>query len=106
MCRPLTLHHTDHGYVSWCNHCEHISVAFGNVLMTILPSQAGCFITLLSHDIQHYRNKISENEKAFIYNSDSNSVRLILNFKEIENLYALLYPSLLLYEAQQILYGE
>jgi hypothetical protein len=105
MCSSVTLHHNEHGYVTWCKSCDYISIAFGNVIMTVLPGQVMRLMKILSHDIRRYKNKISEKEKAFIYHSDSDSMRLILNYAEINQLSKLLGQSMLMYEANLIISG-
>lgn len=104
MCKPNTLHHNKHGYVSWCAECQHMSVAFGNLMMALAPAQLEGFIRILSIDADSYKGKICIGEKAFVYNSDSAHVKMVLNYKEVEQLLDLLNKAWLIHQVNELLF--
>jgi hypothetical protein len=105
MCKAVTLHHNEHGYVSWCGHCSHMSLAFGNMMVAFGVPQAESFVKVLSLDAGQYAGRICVKEKAFVYNSDSRHVKFVLNYTEVEQLLELLNKALLMHEVKQLL-GE
>jgi hypothetical protein len=103
MCKPITLHHNEHGYISWCKQCNHINIAFGTIVFAISPKQFEVFISQVNVDVQHYENRICCKEKSLMYNTDSSNVNMVLCYNELLVLADLLNNASLIYEAQQIL---
>lgn len=106
MCKPETLHYNEHGYVSWCSNCRYMSLAFGNMMVAFGVRQAEAFVKVLSVDADQYAGKICVKEKAFVYNSDSQHVKFVLNYMEVEHLLELLNKALLMHEVKQLINGE
>jgi len=105
MCKSVTLHHSEHGYVAWCGRCRHMSLAFGNMMVAFGVAQAEAFVKVLSADATQYAGRVCVKEKAFVYNSDSQHVKFVLNYTEVEQLLELLNKALLMHEIRALL-GE
>jgi hypothetical protein len=105
MCVPETLHHNEHGYVSWCAQCRYLNLAFGNMMVAFNTPQAEGFLKVLAVDAAQYEGRICVNEKAFVYNSDSRHVKFVLNYKEVQNLMELLNKALLMHHVKELISG-
>ncbi len=103
MCKPITLHHTKHGYVSWCKQCNHINIAYGTIVFALTPEQFVSFVSLVNADVVQYQGRMCCREKSLMYNTDSSNVNIVLSYSELLVLSDLLINASLLYEAQQIL---
>ena len=103
MCKPITLHHNEHGYISWCKQCNHINIAFGTIVFAISVEQFETFIQLVNTDIIQYEGKVCCKEKSLMYNTDSSHVNMVLCYSELILLAELLNKATLLFQAHQIL---
>lgn len=103
MCKPITLHNNQHGYVSWCKQCDHINIAFGTIVFAISLEQFEQFTHTVNADLIQYNGKICCKEKSLMYNTDSSHVNMVLCYTELTLLAELLNKATLLFEAHQIL---
>lgn len=103
MCNPVILHQCNKGYVCWCPQCDFIHVAFGTGILLLRPEQYLNFSEVIAHDLRTYTDPASREQKAFVYSTDSERVRIVLNYKELVELRRMLCESILMYEVHQLL---
>lgn len=105
-CNYLTLFYSKDGYVVKCIHCSKIQMAFGNVILN-----------LSTREFQEMRlktiDKIRENkfpafpeQKNITYNTDSDNIRLVFSFRDLEVFYEMLQQANLMLEVNNILLNQ
>jgi len=103
MCTPETLFHNENGYVAWCRSCNYISLAFGTMMMSVKPEAIKALIGCLQADIERYKGCFCDVEKAFLYDTDSQLVKIVLNYREVLSLTDLLCQAMLIHRASLLL---
>lgn len=104
MCKPVTLHQTKKGCISWCPECDHINIAFGTVVFALTSRQFAAFRTTLNNDLTHCCAQVPRCGKILRYNTDSHNVGIVLNYVELVQLTSLMNYSALLFTAYLIIY--
>lgn len=103
MCSPIKLKHNQYGYISWCNDCNNINIAFHTILFSLNTSQFENFSSILSNDVNNTEKCNQNIEKSFLYNTDSLNVNIILNYIELVQLAELVADSFLQYRSLQLI---
>lgn len=102
MCdRMDILHHGIHGYVARCCSCDRFQVAFGTTLMHFEEDGLRELAADVRENRTVFRDRICIGEKAFLFDADAPSMRLLLCYAELERLDDLLSEALWLHDVFQ-----
>jgi hypothetical protein len=99
----IPLHHTPHGFIGFCDHCQKIHLAFGVVFMQLDLTEFRTWHLHLQAEMHQAQHRICPKEKHFLFPTESPNLRLLFNWKELEQLDELIAPALLMLETNEIL---
>jgi hypothetical protein len=99
----IPLHHTPHGFIGYCDQCQKIHLAFVVVFMQLDLTEFRTWHLRLQKEMFHAQHRICPKEKHFLFPTESANLRLLFNWKELEQLDELIAPALLLIETKEIL---
>lgn len=99
MCdRMDILHHGVHGYVARCRSCDRFQIAFGTTLMTFDEEGLRELAMDVKDNRKVFRDRICIGEKAFLFDAQAPSMRLLLCYAELERFDDLLSEALWLHD--------
>lgn len=105
MCKLKILELNEYGYVAKCEKCNHIQIAFGNIVMTQEEKEFHEFKKFISH---RYKSRQTENEivcpqhKSIYLQIPNSNIKFLFNKNELEKLNELLEQSSILLEVEKI----
>lgn len=106
MCdRMEILHHGMHGYVARCCSCARFQLAFGTTLMSFEEAGLRALAADVRDNREVFRDRICIGEKAFLFDADTPSMRLLLCYAELEQLDDLLSEALWMHGVLELISG-
>jgi hypothetical protein len=101
-CEYNTLHHCEHGYVIQCKNCGSYQVAFGNMMLKLMPEEYQAFKDYLQ---KQYKKGLTDEPqtKNIQIPTDSHRVAMIFSRQEAEKLLDLLLQAQLMQQVYESL---
>jgi len=102
-CQYNTLHNGEEGYVVKCCHCNGYQMAFGNIMLNLLPEEFKALLDYVALKNKSFQ-KIDERHSKLIHiPTDSRKVGLVFTPEEITKLNDLLQQAHLMQQVYQTL---
>ena len=105
-CNYLTLFYSKEGYVVKCIHCDKIQMAFGNVILNLSQKEFQEIRLETIDKIREHRNPAFPEQKNITYYTDSDNIRLVFSYKDLELFYEILQQANLMLEVNNILLNQ
>ncbi|MEL6590790.1 MAG: DUF6686 family protein [Bacteroidota bacterium] len=103
MCNKLdVLRRTEKGYIMHCKGCGRLQLGFGTTVMSMAKVHLVALGKEIEFQLLHWKNRIPRGEKSFFFATDSQNVKLVLCYAEMEWLSDLISESLLILDAQSL----
>lgn len=90
MCCFKTLYRNDHGYVSKCDSCRHVHIAFGTTVLALNHEQFLSFSETVDAYYESNRNRCSRDQKSIQIPTIVRSIMLLYTVNELEQFTLLL----------------
>lgn len=85
-CHYTTLHNSELGYVVQCAHCSGFQLAFGNVMLNLLPEEFKALLDYVAMKQESFSNMDDMQSKTVHIPTDSRKVGLVFTPTEISQL--------------------
>ncbi|MBZ4189153.1 DUF6686 family protein [Niabella beijingensis] len=102
MCSFKTLYYAEDGYLIVCNECRHFQLAFQTTLLTMTAQDLQVFHTLVKEN-REYNADINSGRKNIYIPTPLEGYGMILNRKELEELFQLLETAEVNFKAECLL---
>ncbi|MEL7532638.1 MAG: DUF6686 family protein [Bacteroidota bacterium] len=107
MCNRLeVIRQTEKGYLMHCRGCGRFQLGFGTTAISMGKKHLRALWKELEFQLLHWKNRLPKGEKSFFFATDSQNVKLVLCYMEMEWLYDLISESFLILDAQALIKSE
>jgi hypothetical protein len=103
MCHFKSWYFDDNGYVIECTECSCLRVCFGSTMLNLQKENYYAFYNLVCTKKETHIPMHDENTKCIVLVTPSRSVQIILNEKELNDLYYMLQHADTEIKTQQLL---
>lgn len=90
MCIFQQLYAGEEGYVVRCRECSYYQIAFGTTVINMSKSELDAMRGMIVHQLQHPNTAVNDEAKAAWLPTPFDGYSLILSFKELRLLEAML----------------
>ncbi len=94
------LHCNQNGYIGYCNCCQRILVAFGVVMFSMDYLNLMAWQQKIAFELRNFASHSCPNAKHFVVNTDCENLRLVLTWREMNQLNDLISPGILLLQIE------
>lgn len=102
-CNYTTLHNCEEGYVVQCAHCNGFQLAFGNVMLNLLPEEFKALLDYVAMKQESFKQTDDMHSKIVHIPTDSRKVGLVFTPTEISQLNDMLQQAHLMQQVYRTL---
>ena len=103
MCHFTNCYTGANGYIIRCEDCHHLQVAFGTTVLTLTAYDFQAFLGIVSYKKENHEPKADPNIRSIVLPTPCNTVHLIFNETELNDLHFMLQEADTEIRAQQLI---